>query len=375
MADVIDLTCDSPIDLRSPSPPRQLGPHVTRVQRRLFPTPIALEQSPDRQQRRTEADRDYPPRATHAQREQGDRRTRPMPGYRAWCFTLNNPEFAACALPVHAKERYVVWQLERGENGTSHIQGYIELQDKSRLAAMRRWLPGAHFEERRGTPAQAVAYCIKPATRVEGPFHRGEQGGHQGKRTDLKEVQDAIRTGATKLEIYDRFPEVAARYPRYIDDFTRMLEEDKVNRIVQFTARYPWQQEVLSIVAGEPCRRTIFWVYDSFGNHGKTYLATYLVDKLGAFYSNGGKAVDLTYAYCGQKIVVFDYVRAAAEFVGYGVIEQLKNGILMSTKYNTCVKRFDIPHVFVFANFVPKDDQFSRDRLVTWELNSIGQKM
>lgn len=371
MADVIDLTCDSPVDLRSPPAPRQLGPHVTRVQRRLFPTPITADDIAF-ERTRMEPQPDLAPRGRNARKQ-----SHPVhaPGARAWCFTLNNPDFAACALPYHPKERYVVWQLERGESGTSHIQGYVELTQKSRLAAMTKWLPGSHFEERRGTAQQAVAYVTKAATRVEGPFHRGEQGGHQGKRTDLKEVQDAIRAGASKLEIYDKFPEVAARYPRYVDDFTKMVNEDKVVRITEFSARYPWQQEVIEIVSAVPCRRTIYWVYDSCGNHGKTYLATYLVDKYDAFYSNGGKAVDLTYAYTGQKVVVFDYVRAAAEFVGYGVIEQLKNGILMSTKYNTCVKRFEIPHVFVFANFVPKDDQFSRDRLITWELNSVGQKM
>ena len=92
-----------------------------------------------------------------------------------------------------------------------------------------------------------------------------------------------------------------------------------------------------------------------------------------AFYCNGGKATDLCHAYSGQPICIFDYVRDAKEYVGYGVIEQLKNGILFSPKYESGLKRFDVPHVFVFANFLLEEGKFSGDRVKLFELNSIGQ--
>jgi len=37
------------------------------------------------------------------------------------------------------------------------------------------------------------------------------------------------------------------------------------------------------------------------------------------------------------------------------------------------LKRFDIPHVFIFANFLLEDGKFSADRIKLYELNSIGQ--
>lgn len=127
---------------------------------------------------------------------------------RTWCFTVNNPpvslfpghphprpqsdtewSVAACSDPVDAYEhfhrltdaltssanvRYLVWQLERGESGTPHIQGYIEYQQSMRFSAVRNHLPrGAHIEPRHGTASEASEYCQKPDGRIVGPFCHG----------------------------------------------------------------------------------------------------------------------------------------------------------------------------------------------------------
>lgn len=82
---------------------------------------------------------------------------------RAWCFTLNNPdverehEHLCDGCPTAL--RYAVWQCECGERGTQHIQGYAEFAQPLRLAAVRRWLPRAHWERRRGTREQVREWC------------------------------------------------------------------------------------------------------------------------------------------------------------------------------------------------------------------------
>jgi len=88
------------------------------------------------------------------------------------CVTLNNPDFPAADLtfdPAHVS--YAVWQLERGENGTLHIQAYVELKQRARYAQIVQRIPqfaGAHFEKRRGSAQEASDYCEKEDTRVEG---------------------------------------------------------------------------------------------------------------------------------------------------------------------------------------------------------------
>lgn len=78
-----------------------------------------------------------------------------------------------------------MYQIEVGEHGTRHIQGYLECVGKKSLAQLKK-LPGmerSHLEVRRGTGEQARAYCMKLEGRVEGctPTEWGEPK-QQGKR-------------------------------------------------------------------------------------------------------------------------------------------------------------------------------------------------
>lgn len=140
---------------------------------------------------------------------------------RSYVFTLNNP--AANELPSHPHERYVCWQLERGESGTPHLQGYIELSTACRLAAMRSWLPGAHFETRKGTRDQARAYCQKEDTRVAGPFERGDWGaGGAGARADLQAVKRKLDDGASMATIWDDHFETTLRYYRGFQEYKKI---------------------------------------------------------------------------------------------------------------------------------------------------------
>jgi len=98
-----------------------------------------------------------------------------MPGgFRNFCFTLNNPTdeerefFNNFRLGDYFV--YLIYQEEKGEQeGTNHFQGYIELREKHDIGWMKNHFnPRAHFEPRRGTQEEAIAYCRKEDTRVEG---------------------------------------------------------------------------------------------------------------------------------------------------------------------------------------------------------------
>jgi len=150
---------------------------------------------------------------------------------------------------IPAWVKYCVWQIERGENGTRHVQGYAELVSKKTLAALKGWLPTAHFERRRGTAEQARDYCMKEDSREDGPFEHGTYvPSQQGQRTDLEQVRDAIMAGASKRQIYLEYPAVAARHPRYVDTVITYARSDAYEGITTIVAKYPWQQRVLEIV-------------------------------------------------------------------------------------------------------------------------------
>ena len=108
--------------------------------------------------------------------------------YRHICFTLNNPESDEIAFDP-AITRYAVWQKESGDNGTIHLQGYVEfLKSVSFKAAKKTIGNGAHLEDRRGTRDQARDYCRKEETRIAGPWEFGTWISGSGARTDIEQL-------------------------------------------------------------------------------------------------------------------------------------------------------------------------------------------
>ena len=88
-------------------------------------------------------------------------------GYRAWCFTLNNPsDEDTASLPTQASSKWphvhqCVYQLESGANGTPHYQGYVRFTLQKTLNVVRGYLPRAHWAQARGNAQQNYEYCTK----------------------------------------------------------------------------------------------------------------------------------------------------------------------------------------------------------------------
>lgn len=85
---------------------------------------------------------------------------------RSFVFTLNNYNDADVALIsslyTSGYSTYYVFGREVGDSGTPHLQGFIQLRNPTTIRSLSRRMDGrAHLEQRRGTIAQAVAYCSK----------------------------------------------------------------------------------------------------------------------------------------------------------------------------------------------------------------------
>jgi len=91
-----------------------------------------------------------------------------------WLGTLNNPD----VVPQEYLENfftklnatYVCGQLEKGAEGTAHIQFFINVKKPGqRISALKKICNKAHFEQVRVNNG-ADNYCMKEDTRVEGPW-------------------------------------------------------------------------------------------------------------------------------------------------------------------------------------------------------------
>jgi len=132
---------------------------------------------------------------------------------RGWVFTVNNysheEDKSINELGSAEGTRYLVFGREKGENGTPHLQGYIELRSVARLSGVKKLIPRAHWEARKGTPDEAEKYCKK-----EGDYQEFGVPLAQGKRRDLEEVASMVRDGASMREVDAVAPALAVQYHR-----------------------------------------------------------------------------------------------------------------------------------------------------------------
>ena len=137
------------------------------------------------------------------------------------------------------EQRYLVYQLERGDGGTPHLQGYVYYDTAKSLRSVKERFPRAHLEKARGSPADNRRYCTKSDTRVDGPWEFGQLP-KQGKRSDfdslMKVVDEMLSDGKYGDEIFDEvaglFPHIAFKTPeavrRCIQHRVRMQRKNAV---------------------------------------------------------------------------------------------------------------------------------------------------
>lgn len=153
------------------------------------------------------------------------------PQARSWTFTLNNPG----ARPVfdESKMKYMIYQLEQGESGTPHLQGYISFLTPRNLSQNQKLIPGAHFEIAKGSAEQNKAYCSKEP-RLEDTVEYGEI--QQGKRNDLEAVVQTIKSSKRPLaDVIEEHPLPFIKYSRGIEKVCNYYLEKNTRefRIIQ----------------------------------------------------------------------------------------------------------------------------------------------
>ena len=262
-----------------------------------------------------------------------------------WMFTLNNPTTADA--PLNWDVKYLSYQKERGEDGTEHYQGYIELHKKQRLSGVRKqFSKTSHWETRKGTQEQAIAYTQKEDTRIDGPWVKGEPhvrnaNGTQGTRTDLEEAC-AIAAEEGLRAVMRKHPAAYVKYHAGMEKVARQARLDRLQaqdkKDMEAATLRPWQAALLDKVNEEPDDRKISWYWEDTGNVGKTWMAKYLKAIGDATILSQGKYADLTYMLKDHvgSVVVFNLTRQVEDDKInhlYSLCEAIKDNVVISTKY------------------------------------------
>jgi hypothetical protein len=150
---------------------------------------------------------------------------------RMWCFTLHANEdlgehlswpLATVQDPIlhwagNKFFKYCKYQVERApDTGKVHLQGYLCLTDKMRLAALKKeYSARAHWEKSRGSIDDNEAYCSKEESRICGPFELGTKPkgssdiAAAAKNAKWEQVAQMIQAGGNQKTVLQTFPSLA----------------------------------------------------------------------------------------------------------------------------------------------------------------------
>lgn len=231
----------------------------------------------------------------------------------------------------------LVYQLEKGEEGHPHFQGYLErgscyiLEDPD---IGKKAFPMVHWERRKKKPQACIDYCSKEDGRLAGPWC------------------------------------LVFKVKRPLDALTH---EQVMTR--------KWQAEMKQILDGPVHPRKIYWRWERVGNTGKSAFARYWAVRYpGDSILVAGKAEDVKCAIKkvieahngnyehAPRVVFFDIPRGGLKNLDYTGIEQVKNGHFFCGKYESGEVVFHQPHVVIFANDEPNKGELSDDR---WDIERI----
>lgn len=197
-----------------------------------------------------------------------------------WCFTINNP-VTECAGWVSVDMTYLLCGKEVGENGTPHIQGYVQMKQRKTLNQMRQYFPRAHLEVARGTPSQNIEYCSKQQSFHEHGNVLDAKKNKRGRRADWDSLKHDIDQGKGVEHVRNHHYQLFMRYRAAI---------------------------IADIAAHSPVRTSKTEVYIYWGATGVGKSRKVAEDHPGAYWKTKGDWWD---GYDGHSVVVID------EFYGW----------------------------------------------------------
>ncbi len=284
-----------------------------------------------------------------------------------WVFTLNNwveADVTRLTALVPAEAHYVIYGREVGDSGTPHLQGFVQFHHALRFNRVKELVgTTAHIEVAKRL-FDAVEYCKKEDNWTE---HGTPPVKNPGKRTDLDEFKDAVKSGMLSMkELREEHSEVMAKYTGWC---TTYVMDNTPPQQIELFPLHPWQQELYAQLQRPADPRKIIFVVDYAGNHGKSWFARYylFLHPDDTQIIQPGKRNDMAFVLESTTRVLFmDAPRAKqGEYLQYDFIEQVKDGMVSSYKY-TCVNKM-FPHkvhVVVLMNQDPDMTKLSADRYV-----------
>lgn len=233
---------------------------------------------------------------------------------------------------------YCAYQLEvtfdeQTGKANHHFQGYLECRGKKSMKQLHEieGLERAHFEIRRGSQQQAIAYATKTddETYLEGPWTHGDPKA-QGQRNDLLDVKEKIDKKRPISEVQQDHFATMIRYGKALKEYKRTI-----------TTPRNFKSKVYLFI-GPPGK-------------GKSTLMKLIARQLGSWYKVPAKKGSGLYFddYDGQDVMILD------EFDGSVMPPTFFNGLcdeheFVLTVHGGAGHQMVSPFIFIGSNYLPR---------------------
>lgn len=196
------------------------------------------------------------------------------------------------------------------------------------------------------------------------------------KKTEFQSIQklykwDDLRKSSKKL--------VSAGLEYCQKEGNRILEHGLPKKLKTLACEnnlFSWQKVIVDIVSKDPDDRTIYWFYERNGGVGKTTFCKYLVRFYNAIVL-GGKSCDMKNGIIEYQktnlttpeLIIVNIPRSFdSNYLSYTGIEECKDMLFYSGKYEGGMVDGNPPHLIVFSNKFPDIKKISKDR---WKIYNI----
>lgn len=243
-------------------------------------------------------------------------------GAKNWCGTLNNysvEEYERISDLEGSQCGYVIVGKEVGEQGTPHLQFYLQFKTRKTLRTVKRLVGDrVHVEVARGSPEQNIRYCSK-----EGDFVERGVVSCQGRRRDLDSFVEAAKKGLSWEEALERYPAVLARFGKFADRVIGKYAESR-----------SWSPEVF-----------VYWGETGTGKSQRAFS-----EASSPYVHSGGGWFD---GYSGESDVIFDDFGGSEFKLTYllKLLDRYPMRVPVKFGFVNWVPR----RIFITSNYCPKD--------------------
>lgn len=208
-----------------------------------------------------------------------------------------------------------------------------------------------------------------------------------GKRSDLLQIQDKLKQGATVDSLRDEHFGTVLRNERALQnmyEFYNKIEDVRINDDdVPHDARVWMMTHLLNedgkSINMQDAARRIDWIYDPIGNFGKSIMGQWLEQNTKTVYFDVGmKTADVQQHAinwieehrCFPDCLYIDLPRGALKHFNSQVFEALKNGRYHATKWKGKSYWGPRPRMVIATNDVAEQQLYSEDKLVFFQVSA-----